>query len=330
MRALRARFTRPLIAAALTAGLLAGGLALTGDGEALSTAAAVGAPTGSEPPVPVAEAADSTDDPAGTVPVLASARRDGSFDPVYFLKGYSRSDNPGVNCEEYWNPLPAKMREWGSTGKFHHVAYYKGDNRNCTVRLSEGGHEVGLKDLGRELAKHIYANYSSKGQPVDLVAHSMGGLIARAALTGVQRHEDGFPPLLLVDDVVTLDTGHRGFNFAEQPWCGTKQCLDMRKNSNFLRTQAADNPQGKGGTDWTLVGVEELGPEKVDSASSLGMHAAHFVRYAGQGLDHGNLPNTTTGTYKQQYRNPPGGWVRAEQGASPGRVVANALYSSRW
>ncbi|WP_443030951.1 PGAP1-like alpha/beta domain-containing protein [Streptomyces sp. CB02400] len=40
----------------------------------------------------------------------------------------------------------------------------------------------------------MYKNDSRYGWSVDLVGHSMGGLIIRAALTGTERHMEGWPP----------------------------------------------------------------------------------------------------------------------------------------
>ncbi|MEU5609234.1 hypothetical protein AB0H03_10965 [Streptomyces sparsogenes] len=259
----------------------------------------------------------------------AGIRADSASDPVYFVPGYDRDDKPGVDCNEYWKPLPEAMRGWGWTGKFHKVGFYAGDTDSCDVRLAKGGQDVGIVELGRQLANHIHDNYTSKGQTVDLVGHSMGGLVARAALTGVQRKADGFPDSLLVDDVVTFDTGHKGVGLTE--FCSTAQCRDMRSGSNFLTRWALDNPQGKGGTDWTLLSLNEFWFDRVSERSALGMNAAHFVHYyADSSLGHGNMPNKTTGTYRLRYRNAPDGWVVQRRGAAPGRVAANALYSSRW
>ncbi|WDN56054.1 esterase/lipase family protein [Streptomyces clavuligerus] len=246
---------------------------------------------------------------------------------MYFIPGYDRDGAPGVDCKEYWKPLPDAMRQWGFAGAFHTVGFYRGDT-NCDVRIAQGDHDVRVRTLGRLLANHIYNNYSSKGRYVDLAGHSMGGLIARAALSGVQKQVPGFPPRLLVDDVVTFDTGHKGVAFAS--FCETNQCVDMRSGSYFLTRWALNNPQGAGGTDWTLLSVSEMWFDKVSQSSALGMNSPHFVHYSGTtSIDHGNMPNITTGTYLLRYRNSPAGWV-LQRGAAPGRVAATALFSNRW
>ena len=63
-----------------------------------------------------------------------------------------------------------------------------------------------IQDIAADLANYIDA----QGKPVDIVAHSMGGLITRVALLGSAQGWEGFPPKLDVNNVVTLSTPHRG------------------------------------------------------------------------------------------------------------------------
>jgi triacylglycerol esterase/lipase EstA (alpha/beta hydrolase family) len=45
-----------------------------------------------------------------------------------------------------------------------------------------------------KLGWEIYNRYSRYGIAVDVVGHSMGGLVIRAMLTGNQRHLSGWAP----------------------------------------------------------------------------------------------------------------------------------------
>jgi alpha-beta hydrolase superfamily lysophospholipase len=55
------------------------------------------------------------------------------------------------------------------------------------------------------LAVALHREYTSKRQPVDVIGHSMGGLIARLALLGSAQGWAGFPSKFDVDNVVTLE-----------------------------------------------------------------------------------------------------------------------------
>lgn len=65
--------------------------------------------------------------------------------------------------------------------------------------------------MAAALANRIYEDHTSKGETVEIVAHSMGGLISRVALLGSAKGWAGFPDARLkVDDIATLATPHQG------------------------------------------------------------------------------------------------------------------------
>ncbi|GAA4803048.1 esterase/lipase family protein [Streptomyces ziwulingensis] len=256
----------------------------------------------------------------------APARDDSNTEAVYFVKGYSKGSPPGANCKTYWKPATAAFTQWGWQGKLHTVGFYTRD-RGCSVTIARRGTDASLRSLGRALAKDIYRRYTSKGKSVDLVGHSMGGLIVRAALTGVQQKLPGWPTKLYVEDVVTLGTPHDGLSTLAGIGCslayGTRQCQDMRHESSFL-DWAAQSPQGTQGTDWTLIGAAD---DDVVDDSALRMSASHDVWYPGSnGWSHGALTDITTGTYAMNYRNWPTPPLETQNGAAPIRAAMNALY----
>ena len=209
--------------------------------------------------------------------------------PVYFVHGY----NPG-SCGKRWNADITAFRHWGWKGRLHTVGYYKAD-KNCSDHIA--GHGVGygtsINTLGRDLAKYVYKYHSKKHQAVDLVGHSMGGLIVRAALAGVAQHKKGFPPYLYVTNAVTLETPHQGINRHNWPRCkrkGDVQCRQMNshytKYYSFVR-HLAHGPQTRGGTDWSLVGASDDGVVSWKSGVDLNHAARHKYHYlAGQHLSH--------------------------------------------
>jgi len=188
------------------------------------------------------------------------AKTNGLTKPVYLIHGYSDLGQ-GFNAKgAYWDNAIADFLTDSNpailTGKIWTWCYYSNDT-NCDL-LSIGDRSKPIKTLGQELAWDIYDRYSRYGTAVDVVGHSMGGLIIRAALTGVQKRESGFPPYLFVEDVATLSTPHRGVlaGYACSVTGAPQQCQDMKANSSFM-TWLYDNPQGASGTDWTVIGFDD-------------------------------------------------------------------------
>ncbi|MEU4769767.1 hypothetical protein AB0H12_41760 [Actinosynnema sp. NPDC023794] len=259
--------------------------------------------------------------------VAAPARDNSAARPVYFVHGYSFLGNPpGHNCwDGYWRTLGDAMRSYGWTGSYHTVGFYRGDT-NCNTKILDGDRDTPIQELGRLLAWNIYTSFSKSNISVDVVAHSMGGLVTRAALTGVARKESGWPPYLYIEDVVTLSTPHKGARGAGICGVFTRQCQDMTEGSPFLRW-LYNAPQSAQGTDWTLIGAED--DDIVSNESAVGMSGAgHTVIYrAGQGIEHEVIPQITSGSYQQWYWNyydNKSYWTGS--GAPPTRVANNAIY----
>ncbi|WP_345943030.1 hypothetical protein [Streptomyces sp. SID2119] len=69
--------------------------------------------------------------------------------------------------------------------------------------------------MAKKFANHISTNYTKRGIKVDVVAHSMGGLVVRAALHYTHKRAPGFPKKLYIEDIVTLGTPHAGINHGQ-------------------------------------------------------------------------------------------------------------------
>lgn len=270
--------------------------------------------------------------PAQGTPV----RDNGLNEPVYFVHGLDLRRVPSFNCRG-WAAALNRYRALGATGRLHTVAFYTGD-RNCNTRIGRYTAATGVRELGRRLAWEIYHRYSRRNIPVDAVGHAMGGLVIRAAITGVQRRTAGFPPLLYVEDVVTLSTPHLGT--ASTRACargirGRAQCRDMLPGSRFLRWLAAD-PQSTLGTDWTLIGAGDDDLVDWRSAVSSGgrrtagyLSAGHKVVFAnGQGLEHTTIDRAASGGYRSRYWNArdPGHWIQRRSGSAPLVASRNANF----
>ncbi|WP_052407149.1 esterase/lipase family protein [Allokutzneria albata] len=205
-------------------------------------------------------------------------RGDSKNEPVYLVHGYTYGD-----CGSRWNTLKGKLRDWRWTGPIHTVGYYyaneKSRDTNCDINLADAKNPLTYNDsimeVGRRVAWDIHNRYAKDGRSVDVVAHSMGGLVMRAALTGVATKAKGFPPHLYIEDVVTLGTPHQGFDCRSTEWL---QCREMRPGSALLGS-LRHNPQSAQRTDWTLVSSEDDETVSANSGIDLNQPAGHKIKY---------------------------------------------------
>ncbi|GIH07219.1 hypothetical protein Rhe02_52860 [Rhizocola hellebori] len=195
-------------------------------------------------------------------------RSDGNDRPVYFIHGYDFHGN-GINAKgTYWDTVIAQYvtNTDAALPVANVVAYcYYTIDTNCDVKVP-GDRSVPLLQRSKDLAWDIYDRYSSRGQAIDVVAHSMGGLLIRGALTGTAHQEPGFPPYLYVEDVVTISTPHLGTIGAAACSLGSTQCRDMFPGSAFLGwlDHAAQSHMA---TDWTVLGFMDDPVVDEDSAA---------------------------------------------------------------
>lgn len=272
----------------------------------------------------------------------AGARTDNRLKAVALVHGLETAQEPGYSCEWYWADAIGTLRARGWTNTLHAIQYYEDDSacdRRGNVidgRPNVSSDVIGRYDAGtsiRTLAARwawwAWREYASRGRTLDVVAHSMGGLVVRYALDAVQRGRDGFPPSLLVEDVVTLGTPHRGAPLAR--FCGWLQCRQMRVDSELIRYlgEHARDPQGQGGTQWTVIGSNDdvLAP----SGSAVAMDTPHRIKYIDESIGHLDLVQETRdaddATF-DRWSAERGRWIRTERGNWPLAEAERALASA--
>jgi triacylglycerol esterase/lipase EstA (alpha/beta hydrolase family) len=253
----------------------------------------------------------------------APVRSNSQSEPVYFVHGVDALGAAGNNCGNTWNNAITKFRSLGWTGSMYTVGYYTADT-NCLIKIANTDQNTSIRELGRLLAWDIYNRHSRYGRSVDIVAHSMGGLIARAAVTGSAKRLAGWPPYIYVEDGVTLSTPNNGTAVARLCWW--TQCVEMRPGSSLL-SWLTPNAQADGGTDWTYVGTEDDNAVPVASATTES-YAGHYIwYYSGQPLEHSQLTNNVSGTYRFKwwnYTDPH--WYSTTAGQPVIEVAKNACY----
>ncbi len=263
---------------------------------------------------------------------VANAQRspDKATTPIIFVHGYNNSLScPSVD-ESMWNALKADLVEDGWTGPKRAVGFYSCDTNVaandwidnygshstyyatspcsplCSTHESgTSGHlshnrNTDLRHLAYHLAWFIYENYAKYGRNVQIVAHSMGGLIVRWMLYAEQNNatigQGVFPPVLYVRDVYTVSTMHDGvvYAFLGATW----EAQQMQSGSSFINainaTSSGRDPQARNGTDWTTMGNYPADADLVVSdTSAVHMDAGHKLLYVSPRYTHGGSLNDT-------------------------------------
>lgn len=282
----------------------------------------------------------------GVVVPAASARTDDRSKPIVYVHGFDPGFSSGYDCHAYWDTMADRLEGWGHTGERVTVQYYYADY-NCTYTENHhgshskhhasghylGGHtrDTSIRHLGYHLAWMIHDHFTVNGQAVDVVGHSMGGLIARYAVAGVANGHADFPPALLVEDVMTMGTPHGGTGWAYG--CAWVECFEMRPGSSFMGWLAANaqDPQATGGTDWTLMGSEDDGI--VSHTSAVDMTASHKVVYFWwMGIDHVEYPTKTSGSFTADvyYQDDGGPWFNWYDAPYPVKWTDLAFLRGTW
>lgn len=172
----------------------------------------------------------------------------------YYTSSDSWSDTTVGGCGVNLNQLAAE----------HSPA--AGDAAKCDA-LGTAGNNGTVNDpiprLGCLFAWYIYDTYTVNGIPVEIVAHSMGGLITREAIGGSNGFADFPSSPLLVPRVVTVASPLGGVDafIADASWIGgqgSDEIGEMKQGSAVMNQFAAaafEKPQGAGGTFWGLIGA---------------------------------------------------------------------------
>lgn len=213
--------------------------------------------------------------------------------PVLMVHGWS-AFGAGVDCSSSFSTLTSGLRAHGFTGSMVTVGYYDSDT-NCSANLRDTANisnSTAWKTLSQAFSWYVYDTYTAQGIPVDLVGHSMGGLITRGAVYGAETGQSGFSPPLLVEDSVTLGAPHTGaawFSYG----CFWGQCSQLKPGAGDIAwVNQNGNPQGVEGTDWTVIGSTDDDTVPDESALHMTVPAARQVRYTT--LEHGDYQRDAT------------------------------------
>lgn len=141
------------------------------------------------------------------------ARKDDGRRPIVFVHGLG--GHPG-------NFLP--IRTWLSL---------LGRRRTYSIGLTESGLEAKARQLQDYIAQVVDVNGLGPDDRVDVIAHSMGGVVARLALLDMATS-------MRVALLVTMASPHGGTWAAR--WAGTDECFDLRPDSEVMQALGAQLP----------------------------------------------------------------------------------------
>lgn len=181
-------------------------------------------------------------------------------------------------CEDLHNPIY----------KAHCSGYYP----EGTSSANDGTNNESLYHVSCLFAWYLYLNFQHTWN-VEIVAHSMGGLIVRNTLYQIWKSKATWtmpPSLPNISDVVTFGTPHGGQAGAGALCSLCKQAGDMDPSGMFITEMrnSAQNPQA-GATDWTMMG--SYCDEAVDYSSAIymdgGRKSLFLTTYVGTCYLHG-------------------------------------------
>lgn len=262
--------------------------------------------------VPTA-AAPTAADPADGV---EAARAPGEV-PVLFVHGYDGDSGKDCNGATFGDALAYFVAQGRDRSSLVTVGYYDGDT-DCDVDVTDRPTDNGtrIKTIAAALANHVHDRYTRQGRSIDIVAHSMGGLVTRVALLGSAQGWEGFPPEpILVDDVVTLGTPHQGVRCEDDAGDGADDCPDdvqwrsMDPDSTFMRVlHSRSNRLDQDWAapyDWTFAGSKEDETVSYGSAIDKARPADHKFGYQGGDTEgtvtHAGIRELFSGDYNLRY-----------------------------
>ena len=227
----------------------------------------------------------------------------------------------------YWRNAPMStlhaVEYYGCDTDGESIVEYGPDAAGYYPSPDDNSYGTDIRHFSYELAWWLWDTFSSRGKPVDLVGHSMGGLIVAFALQRVAARDPLFPPYLTVPSVITVAAPFKGVPGATCP-ASNKQCNEMLPGSVFtssLMTAGAMQP-GKdtaAKTMWTLIG--SVGCDLVVASSTLALPRANWA------VDY-SKPCYTHTNYLSDYSTAADAWVTINGRAYTGKAHALALISS--
>lgn len=202
--------------------------------------------------------------------------------------------NGDTNCgrSDQYNNYTDSTEDLHNSRYTQHCSSYYPEGTNAS---QDGTNNESLYHVSCLFAWYLYLNFGNSGWNVELVAHSMGGLIVRNTIYQIWKSKatGTMPPSLPnISDVATFSTPHGGVYGASVTCFGCTQGKDMEPSGAFMNEMynQAQNPQS-GGTDWTMMGSACDPFVSTSSATYMsGGHKSYFASGSPNSCyDHGSI-----------------------------------------
>ena len=162
----------------------------------------------------------------------------------------------------------------------HTVSYYACDVGGVSI-MNEGSSSylpsrdandtsTDVRRFSYELAWYLWNTFGAKGKPVDVVGHSMGGIIITYALQRIAAHDPDYPTSLTVRSVTTFSAPYAGVSQSLCAQDTTTECTQLLAGSSLINQITATGAVTLGSkTVWTAVASE--GADAIPSKSTLAL-----------------------------------------------------------
>ena len=298
-----------------------------------------------EPPARPSEPGEGKGEPLGIL------RTDDRAKPVLMIHGRDNYDMGGyASLRNYYVGAGyanvQRIGYYGGECNVEHNAAHHGSHSSHYGGSGEHSAHTGCNGVGgaqvhdldtdvRHIAWHvawmIHDHWSAGGASVDTLGHSMGGLLVRYAVA--MSGTSGWPAKLRVEDSTTMGTPHGGLGTSWcklSPWSDVRQMCSDSSFMTWLKNNAQD-PQGNGGTDWTLMASDCDGWVAWNLA--VDMKAAHKVVYVSPCYGHSDYYTdvSTLNDATVDYMDAPDNtWYRWSAAPHSGKWTNYAAYYGTW
>jgi Ca2+-binding RTX toxin-like protein len=207
--------------------------------------------------------------------------------PVILIHGfypYGEVISGGHDCFSHWDVTKRELRARGYLGPIRTMGYYNKNgvkDVNCDLVTTEGAdNNTPIETIAQRVANRIYDEYGN--QPVNLVGHSMGGMIARRIMLERLRGNINYKGINIAN-LVTVQSPLQGSTYTiDHPIlgsiCRSTQCEQLLPTSAFVQWFADNDSLGTGTTDVTEIGSAT--DEAVTLAQSMNAFTAqHKMMY---------------------------------------------------